>query len=100
MKCLVSHQCGSCQYIEREYQEQLMQKYQACQNLFQNINVHVHPVVGMDNPYHYRNKVIVAFNQKYEYGLYQESSHRIVPIQECLLHDNETHEVLEKIQIL
>ncbi len=54
----------------------------------------------MDNSYHYRNNVIVTFNQKYEYGLYHESSYRIVSIQGCLLHDNETHEVLEKLQIL
>lgn len=100
MKCKVSHQCGSCRYIETEYQKQLQLKYDHYKDLYQTFHVCVHPVVGMEHPYEYRNKVIVAFNQKYEYGLYEENSHKIVPIQTCLLHDQETHHVLKRIQFL
>lgn len=83
-----------------DYSQQLLKKQEKCKQLFQDFSVTVHPVVGMDNPYEYRNKVIVAFNQKYEYGLYEEGSHQIVPMKECLLHDEETHRVLTKIQQL
>jgi 23S rRNA (uracil-5-)-methyltransferase RumA len=99
MKCHKSHQCGSCQYIHIDYQTQLVEKQKRCQKLFDK-TIKVHPVCGMDEPYHYRNKVIVAFNQNYEYGLYEEGTHHIVPISQCLLHDQQTHQVLEKIQSL
>ncbi|MBS5112445.1 MAG: 23S rRNA (uracil(1939)-C(5))-methyltransferase RlmD [Coprobacillus cateniformis] len=98
MKCDISKRCGSCQYINIDYQRQLVKKQEECQKLFPHLNVH--SVEGMEHPYEYRNKVIVAFNQKYEYGLYEESSHKIVPIQKCLLHDEETHKILSKIQSL
>ena len=100
MKCHISKQCGSCQYINTDYHQQLHIKHQEYQRLYQDFHVNVHPIIGMEHPYHYRNKVIVAFNQKYEYGLYEESSHRIVPMKECLLHDEITHQVLLKIQSL
>lgn len=98
MKCDISKRCGSCQYINMDYHRQLVKKQEECQKLFPHLNVH--SVEGMEHPYEYRNKVIVAFNQKYEYGLYEESSHKIVPTQKCLLHDEETHKILSKIQSL
>lgn len=100
MKCKVSHQCGSCQYIDIDYQKQLQKKYDYYQKLYKDFHVQVHSINGMQNPYAYRNKVIVAFNQKYEYGLYEEESHKIVPIKTCLLHDEETHHVLDQLQYL
>lgn len=100
MKCQISNTCGSCQYIEENYDTQLLKKQDYCKKLFKDFNLNIHPVVGMEHPYEYRNKVIVAFNSKYEYGLYEEGSHRIVPMKECLLHDKETHAILKCIQIL
>ncbi len=98
MDCQIYKQCGSCQYINVDYHSQLQLKHQEIQKLYPN--KYVHYPIGMDNPYNYRNKVIVAFNQKYEYGLYEENSHHIIPIQTCLLHDDETHKVLKTIQSL
>lgn len=98
MNCKIKNQCGSCQYIGTDYDYQLQQKYQQIQKLFPD--KYIHFPIGMNYPYGYRNKVIVAFNQKYEYGLYQENTHYIIPIQECLLHDKETHKILKTIQSL
>ncbi|MFR1296486.1 MAG: hypothetical protein ACLSBH_14290 [Coprobacillus cateniformis] len=86
MKCQMSQRCGSCQYLDMDYSQQLIKKQKYCQKLFQKFPVQVHSVIGMQNPFEYRNKVIIAFNQRYEYGLYEEGSHRIVPIQQCMLH--------------
>lgn len=96
MDCPIKKQCGSCQYIGMDYAKQLLLKKEKCQKLFPHL--YVHDVAGMKEPYYYRNKVIVAFNQKYEYGLYEETSHRIVPMKSCLLHDEVTHQVLLQIQ--
>lgn len=100
MNCKISRQCGSCQYIHMGYTKQLGQKYQKYKELYKEFKVKVHDIVGMDYPYEYRNKVIVAFDHQYNYGLYEENSHKIVPMKQCLLHDEETHKVLNKIQSL
>ncbi|MCD8028035.1 MAG: hypothetical protein LUF02_05105 [Erysipelotrichaceae bacterium] len=82
MKCDIYKRCGSCQYMDMDYHSQLQLKHEQIQKLYPEKLVH-YPV-GMKDPYKYRNKVIVAFNQKYEYGLYEENTHHIVPIQTCL----------------
>ncbi len=99
-KCLVAKKCGSCQYIHDDYENQLQYKHNQMKDLFKDFYLTVHPVEGMEEPYGYRNKVIVSFNSQYEYGLYEESTHKIVPSSSCLLHDDESHKVLKCIQSL
>ena len=100
MKCNVYKKCGSCQYINTDYKEQLNIKYKDYQSLYKDFKCDVHPVVGMNHPYSYRNKVIVAFNNNYEYGLYEENNHKIVPTKQCLLHDEEINNVLKVLSQL
>lgn len=100
MECKINKQCGSCQYINMSYDKQLVKKHIKYNELYKDFKVKVHDIVGMEYPYEYRNKVIVAFNNQYNYGLYEENSHKIVPMKQCLLHDEETHKVLNKIQSL
>lgn len=100
MNCKISQKCGSCQFIDMDYQKQLILKKKKYKELYKEFKVNVHDVIGMDHPYEYRNKVIVAFDKNYNYGLYEESTHKIVPIEQCLLHDEITHQVLKKIQSL
>ena len=56
----------------------------------------VHPIRGMEQPYHYRNKVISAFapgfGGKLTSGIYATNSHKVLPVESCLLQD----EVLDK----
>lgn len=99
-KCLVSDKCGSCQYLNVSYLKQLELKKKSMDDLFKCFNIKVNNIVGSPLDIRYRNKVIVSFNQKYEYGLYEENSHRIVPVETCLLHDEETEGILKKIQSL
>ena len=50
----------------------------------------VHDVIGMEDPDHYRNKMIIGFGRDEKgrpcAGLYEEFSHRIVPYRRCLMH--------------
>ena len=50
----------------------------------------------MENPYHYRNKVISTFTTgwggKLTSGIYAANSHKVLPVERCLLQD----EVLDK----
>lgn len=62
------------------------------------IKIEVKPTVASPLENGYRNKAIVAFNQKYEYGLYEEHSQDIIPYKHCLLHEDIMDEILQYIQ--
>ena len=81
-KCKVSDICGGCQLQHLDYQQQLELKQQRIERLFSKIKK-VEPIIGCDNPYHYRNKVQMAFSsykKRVICGNYVESTHEIVEI--------------------
>ena len=103
MKCLIEKKCGSCKYINTDYQKQLNIKMNYCKKLLNDQKLDMYKVentIGMEYPYGYRNKIIVAFNHKYEFGFYEEDSHRIIPYNRCLLHEEVSDLIIKKIQSL
>lgn len=100
MKCDIAKKCGSCQFINQGYVKSLEYKNEECKKIFKDLKVNVHPVSGMEDPYYYRNKTIIAFDKIYNYGLYEENSHRIIPYKSCLIHDQETDAIISKIAVL
>ena len=64
----------------------------------------VEKIIGMDNPYHYRNKVQAAFgrskNGQIISGVYQSSTHKIVPVDNCLIEDEKADEIIVTIRKL
>lgn len=62
--CPVSAKCGGCSCIDVPYATQLAEKQQFIARLFEDIAPHdaiIEPVLGMDDPYHYRAKVASPF---------------------------------------
>ena len=100
MKCDIAKKCGSCQFINQGYVKSLEYKNEECKKIFKDLKVNVHSVSGMEDPYYYRNKTIIAFDKTYKYGLYEENSHRIIPYKSCLIHDQETDAIISKIAVL
>lgn len=100
MKCDIAKKCGSCKFINQGYVKSLEYKNEECKKIFKDLKVNVHPVSGMEDPYYYRNKTIIAFDKAYNYGLYEENSHRIIPYKSCLIHDQETDAIISKIAVL
>lgn len=98
--CPVSGVCGGCQYLDMPYEEQLKMKQQQIQKLLGRF-CKVHPIIGMDNPFHYRNKVHAVFGyQKGEVvsGVYQEGTHRLVPVERCMIEDEKADEIIRTIR--
>ena len=58
----------------------------------------------MENPYHYRNKVQAAFGRDRQNriisGVYQSSTHKIVPVDSCLIEDVKADEIIVTIRKL
>ncbi|MFQ9922430.1 MAG: 23S rRNA (uracil(1939)-C(5))-methyltransferase RlmD [Beduini sp.] len=103
MNCKIFKQCGSCDYLHLAYEEQLRKKREYCVQLVKKAKlsqVKVADTIGAQDPYHYRNKVIVGFNQRNEAGFYEENSHKIIPYTTCLLHDEESDAIIQKIASL
>jgi 23S rRNA (uracil1939-C5)-methyltransferase len=61
------------------------------------IEAEVLPVIGMEEPYRYRNKVVwhtAMVNGKMQMGFYREGSHDLIPLSGCTL----IHEDMEQVQ--
>lgn len=63
---------------------------------------HVSPIIGMETPFHYRNKVQAAFgldqNRRIISGVYQSSTHHIVSIDKCMTEDKKADEIIVTIR--
>jgi 23S rRNA (uracil1939-C5)-methyltransferase len=60
--CPYYEECGGCSLMHISYADQLIYKQEKVKNLlhkFAHLDVEVQPTLGMDNPYHFRNKVQV-----------------------------------------
>ena len=58
--CPLAKKCGGCQLQNMDYERQLKFKQEKVVKLLGRYG-RVSPIVGMENPYHYRNKVQAAF---------------------------------------
>lgn len=91
--------CGGCPLLEQPYPEQLLQKQERVNALLGAFCKPL-PILGMEQPLHYRNKAIATFtlaDGRLGCGLYEEGSHRVVPFQDCLLIDRRLAEILRAV---
>lgn len=63
MSCAVERQCGACQHLSVSYPDQLKRKDERIADLFRDVvdPACLLPIKGMENPYHYRNKVVSPY---------------------------------------
>ena len=105
-KCPYYEKCGSCHLLHVEYEEQLRMKKQMIEEMLKKEKMNgitVQDCVGMDNPYAYRNKIIISFGRRKKEmvaGFYGEYSHEIVPIKHCLLHEDKVNKLIEDLKSL
>ncbi len=102
-RCEVSKKCGGCQYIDVPYDEQLVKKQRQVERLLKGFGK-VRPIIGMDQPLHYRNKVHAVFDYRkgrgIVSGIYQERTHNVIPVEGCLLEDEKADQIILSIRSL
>ncbi|WP_404349393.1 23S rRNA (uracil(1939)-C(5))-methyltransferase RlmD [Sutcliffiella horikoshii] len=104
--CPIYKQCGGCQLQHLSYEGQLVAKQKQVKDVLERIghlkDVPVHPVFGMDhNPWRYRNKAQVPIGER-EGGLiagfYQQRSHEIIDMKECLIQQEINDRVVQTVR--
>ena len=99
--CPHAKKCGGCQLQHLPYERQLVQKQRRVQELLGGFGP-VLPILGMEEPTHYRNKVTAAFaldrNRKIISGIYQPGSHAVVPVDSCLIEDETADRIIVDIR--
>lgn len=100
-KCPVSRWCGGCDFIDVPYTKQLMDKQEQLEKLLKDY-VQPEPIIGMTEPFHYRNKVNAAFgrdrNGNYISGIYEEASHNIIKTDSCFLENELADRIIVTIR--
>ena len=99
-KCPVAARCGGCQLTRLPYQEQLRLKQRRMEELLSPY-CPVEPILGMDNPLHYRNKVHAVLGVDRRgmpiSGVYAAGTHHVVPVKHCLIEDERAGRIIQTI---
>ncbi len=99
--CKSYKKCGGCQYQGLAYPKQLEKKQKNVEALLKKFGK-VNPIIGMKEPFYYRNKVHAVFDRDRRgniiSGTYEANSHRVVPIEECLIEDKKCQEIIRTIR--
>ncbi len=103
--CAFSRPCGGCQLQALSYEKQLEWKQGLVENALGRIggfsDIPMEPIIGMTDPYHYRNKAQFPIGTDRDgriiTGFYAGRSHRIVPNRDCALGVPTDRQVLDLV---
>ena len=99
--CPVEKRCGGCQLLGVDYKVQIKRKQKQLEELLGGL-CPVRGMMGMENPFHYRHKVHAVFSHDRRgnaiSGIYQENTHKVVPVERCLIEDEQADAIIGTIR--
>lgn len=104
--CDVYYKCGGCQLQHMSYDLQLEMKRNQVKSVMKKVahleHVPVHPTLGMEDPWRYRNKVQIPVGEKdgeLITGFYQKRSHRIIDdMDTCIIQDEVNDDMVDVVR--
>ncbi|APH06459.1 23S rRNA (uracil(1939)-C(5))-methyltransferase RlmD [Bacillus weihaiensis] len=105
--CPIYSQCGGCQLQHVSYEGQLEYKRKQVEQVLARIGkldlnqVKVHPTLGMEDPWSYRNKAQVPVGEReggLVAGFYQKRSHDIIDMERCLIQQADNDDVVQAVK--
>ncbi|MBS5854527.1 MAG: 23S rRNA (uracil(1939)-C(5))-methyltransferase RlmD [Clostridium sp.] len=102
--CITYKRCGGCSLRHIKYNETLKIKQNAVQSLVNKTlenKLKVEETLGMDKPYHYRNKAQYPIGLNKEgkpvIGVFANRTHEIIPIETCYIQNKQSEEIAKYI---
>lgn len=104
--CGIYEECGGCQLMHLRYDQQLRLKEDLLRQALKKFQpdgyekFEIRPTIGMEDPLHYRAKLqfqVRQFGGKVKAGLYAQGSHRLVEVQDCLVQDSLTQDIINAV---
>ena len=104
--CSIYEDCGGCQLMHLRYDKQLEFKTDLLGQALKKFkpanfeSYDIRPTIGMEQPQHYRAKLQFqtrSFDGSVKAGLFAEGSHRLINIDDCLVQDDLTQAIMNKV---
>lgn len=100
-RCQHFDKCGGCHLQHLSYESQGEFKQKMVEKLMKPFG-RVNRILTMDQPYYYRNKIhsTVAGDKRGKIisGIYEENTHRVIPIENCMIQDKRADEIIVSIR--
>ncbi|WLR52623.1 23S rRNA (uracil(1939)-C(5))-methyltransferase RlmD [Bacillus tianshenii] len=100
-ECPHFEKCGGCVWQHWSYEGQLKQKTEHVKEAVASEGFKtslVRHTIGMDNPWHYRNKMEFTFSPDGELGLHEQGNWRkVIPLETCLIAGKEMVEATMEV---
>ncbi len=104
--CPIAGKCGGCTLMALSYERQLEFKRNIIRNNLRKIGgidyIDVPPVLGMDEPFRYRNKAQYPVSRDKEgnivMGFYAGHTHSVIPCSDCLIGSDANATILAAIR--
>lgn len=102
--CSTYKRCGGCNLRHVKYKETLKMKQNAVQSLVNKTlknKIQVQSTIGMENPFHYRNKSQYPIGTNKEgqpiIGVFANRTHEVIPIEKCYIQNPKSEEIAKFI---
>ena len=102
VNCNQYENCGACNLLHINYQNEAQLKQDFIGGMYHRHEVN-NILYGVDR-FNYRNKVIASFSVDKKgnvvSGMYEENSHKVVPLTNCLIQNKTANEIIATIMLL
>ena len=102
--CTTYKRCGGCNLRHVKYEQTLKMKQNAVQSLVNKTlknKINVQETIGMENPFHYRNKAQYPLGRSKDgkpiIGVFANRTHEVIPMEKCYIQNPNSEKIAKFI---